>query len=69
MTNKIYIGDGVYCEFQGYDFRLTTEDGISAQNEIFLEPSHIEALYKFYKDIIFRHTVPPAGTWRGMSDV
>ena len=35
---KIYIGDGAYAEFDGYSIVLTTENGISVQNRIVLEP-------------------------------
>lgn len=35
---KIYIGDGAYAEFDGYSIILTTENGISIQNRIVLEP-------------------------------
>lgn len=35
---KTYIGDGAYAEFDGYSIVLTTENGISIQNRIVLEP-------------------------------
>ena len=35
---KRYLGDGVYVEFDGYQIQLTTSDGESTTNEIFLEP-------------------------------
>lgn len=38
MSNKAYIGDGVYVEFDGYYYILTTEDGIRTTNTIYLEP-------------------------------
>ena len=36
--DKIYLGDGVYGVYTGYSFILTTEDGVSIQNTIHLEP-------------------------------
>ena len=44
---KQYLGDGVYADFDGFALVLTTEDGISAQNEIVLEPSVVEALLRY----------------------
>ena len=35
--NKIYLGDGAYAEFVGFEFVLTTENGITVQNEITLK--------------------------------
>jgi hypothetical protein len=35
---KVYLGDGVYADFDGFNLVLTTENGISVQNTIYLEP-------------------------------
>lgn len=48
--NKIYLGDGAYAEFGGYDIRITTEDGVSVTNEVFLGPREIVALIVFAKE-------------------
>ncbi len=47
--SKTYIGDGVYCEFDGYAFVLTTENGIEITNTIVLEPEVYSALIKYVK--------------------
>jgi hypothetical protein len=44
---KSYIGDGVYIDFDGYSLILTTEDGISVQNTVVLEPSVYSALVEY----------------------
>lgn len=49
---KEYLGDGVYMEFDGVDIILTTEDGISIQNRIVLEPSLWQALIDFIQSRI-----------------
>lgn len=41
---KVYLGDGVYIRNDGYHIVLTTENGISVQNEIFLEPIVVDRL-------------------------
>lgn len=44
-AKKIYLGDGVYGEMDGYgNVILTTEDGIRATNTIHLEPEVLRAL-------------------------
>lgn len=35
---KVYLGDSVYFDFDGYDIMLTTENGYGATNTIVLEP-------------------------------
>ena len=49
MDNKEYLGDGVYAETDGYNMQITTEDGLSVQNVIFLEPVVFEALIAYAK--------------------
>lgn len=41
---KTYIGDGVYLDFDDYQFVMTTENGIEATNTIYLEPEVAIAL-------------------------
>ena len=42
--NKEYLGDGVYVDFDGYHIVLTTEDGVSATNTIFMDGAVITQL-------------------------
>ena len=44
---KEYIGDGIYCTFDGYSFILTTENGISTTNTIVMESRELETLNEF----------------------
>jgi len=37
MKGKTYLGDSVYAKFDGYHIVLTTENGISTTNTIYLE--------------------------------
>ena len=48
---KVYLGDGAYAQFDGYDIILTTENGISGQNTIVLEPQVLGAFEEFIKMI------------------
>ena len=44
---KTYLGDGVYVDFDGFAFVLTTENGIEVTNTIILEPEVYDALVRF----------------------
>ena len=44
---KEYLGDGVYIEFDGYGFVITTEDGYSTTNRIVLEPYVYEQMLEY----------------------
>ncbi len=49
--NKVYLGDGVYISFDGYQLCLTTEDGISATNTIYMEPEVLRSLEDYVKEL------------------
>ena len=36
-NRKDYIGDGVYCDFDGYAFVLTSENGVQILDRIVVE--------------------------------
>ena len=46
---KQYIGDGVYADFNGFHVVLTTENGISVTNEIYLEDVVMAALLDWHE--------------------
>ncbi len=48
---KEYLGDAVYAEFDGCGIMLTTEDGISTTNSIYLEPEILALLNFFYESV------------------
>lgn len=47
--NKVYLGDSVYAEFDGYAIILTTENGLPSDpsNTIILEPEILERLTEY----------------------
>lgn len=47
---KVYLGDGAYARFDGFAVWVTTEDGISVQNEVCLEPETFAALATFCRE-------------------
>jgi hypothetical protein len=51
MTEKRYLGDGVYVQFDGYDIILTTENGIERTNTIILEPEVTNSFLKYIESL------------------
>ena len=45
-----YLGDAVYCLFDGYSYWLRLNDHRNKEGEICLEPSVLENLIKFKED-------------------
>ena len=45
--NKSYLGDSVYISDEGFQFRLTTEDGVRISNEIFLDDQVLLSFIKY----------------------
>ena len=45
--DKEYIGDGAFVSFDGFGLVLTTEDGVSTTNTIYLEPNVYKQLVAF----------------------
>ncbi len=46
-NKKVYLGDSVYCNFNGYQIVLTTENGAEASNTIYLEGEVIASLLEY----------------------
>jgi hypothetical protein len=46
---KTYIGDGIYADFDGYALILTTEDGITETNRIYVEPREWKTLQAYVR--------------------
>lgn len=45
--SKVYLGDAVYCEFDGFQLKLTTERMEGGTNTIYIEPEVWKALKEF----------------------
>lgn len=56
MSKKIYLGDSVYAEYDGWDIILTTNNGMGASNTIILEPYVLDALDLFRNSIALKST-------------
>jgi len=47
---ETYLGDGLYAEFDGYQFRLYTDRG-HVRHEVFLEDAVVHAFLAFIKKV------------------
>jgi len=48
---KEYLGDGAYIQYDGWNFILTTENGIQTTNEIVLNPEVAKSLLDYINKI------------------
>jgi hypothetical protein len=46
-NEKVYLGDGVYAEFNGSQIVVTTEDDINITNKIYLDSEVTASLINF----------------------
>jgi len=46
---KDYLGDGLYVEFDGWQFRLYASDGVRVTNEVFLDELVVRSFFEFVK--------------------
>lgn len=48
-SNKQYLGDAVYADFDGYQVVLTVSDGVYATDRIYLDPEVMKTLIEYYE--------------------
>lgn len=61
MDSKIYIGDGAYAAINSIgELVLTTENGMSVQNTVVIEPEVYPKLEEFVKQLRFNGV----GKWK-----
>ena len=49
--NKVYLGDAVYAEYDGYQIWLSTSNGIYDTNRIALEPNVQQKLIDYIDNL------------------
>lgn len=48
VSDRTYLGDGLYAAFDGYGIWVTAEDGIQATDAVYFEPDVLDKLVSFY---------------------
>ena len=51
MSNREYLGDSVYVDNDGFMVRLYTDNGNGPRSEIFLEPSVMIGLLRYWNQM------------------
>lgn len=57
--NEVYLGDGLYASFDGYQFILRTQR-INGEHYVALEPSVLHEFERFVKRIEAQLSPPPS---------
>ena len=46
-TSEVYLGDGLYASFDGFQYRLRAPREFGGNHEVFLDPDVLEAFDPF----------------------
>lgn len=49
---KVYLGDGLYAIFDGYQFKVTAEDGYCATNTVYFDRQVLATFIKYTQNIL-----------------
>ena len=47
----VYLGDGLYAEFDGYQICLYASNGVYATNTVYLDPKVLESFLRYVEDL------------------
>ena len=47
LKEQRYLGDGLYCGFDGFQIWLYASNGLRVSDEVALEPNVLEALFNY----------------------
>jgi hypothetical protein len=47
LQKPVYLGDGLYAGFDGWQIRLAAHNGVATTNEVFLEPEVLKAFLEY----------------------
>ncbi len=50
--DEVYLGDGAYAKFDGFQVELYTSNGLMKTNRIYLEGSALEAFVRFANNLL-----------------
>lgn len=51
LTTPRYLGDGLYAEFDGYQFKLYAHNGVLATDAVYLDPSVTQSFINYVADV------------------
>ena len=53
LGKRVYLGDGLYSEYDGYQFMLSASDGIRTHSVVYLEPKVLDNFLIFVENCGF----------------
>jgi hypothetical protein len=51
LSLPVYLGDGLYAEYDGWQIRIYASNGVRVTNEVYLEPSVLQSFLSYIKTI------------------
>lgn len=54
-SKDVYLGDGLYAAFDGFQIELYASDGLHKTNQVYLEPAVLAAFLK-YVDFLLKQS-------------
>lgn len=51
LTKPVYLGDGLYVEFDGWQVILFASNGEERTNTVYLEPGVLDSFFRYCNDL------------------
>lgn len=51
MLEPVYLGDGLYAQYDGYQIELYASDGIRKTNQVYLEPGVLSKFFDYVSEL------------------
>ena len=51
QPEPVYLGDGLYAQFDGFQIELYASNGVMKTNKVYLEPSVLNAFLRYVEDL------------------
>jgi hypothetical protein len=63
ILKDVYLGDGLYAHFDGYQIELYAFNGVGKTASVFLEPAVLKSFLAYVEDLKRRIAADPAGSF------
>ena len=50
-SKEVYLGDGLYASYDGYQIMLRAPRGFDVDHEVYLEPSTLQSFQNYIKEL------------------
>lgn len=68
LMTRVYLGDGLYASFDGYQIELSASDGARKTNTVYLEPKVLRQFLEYVKTLerLIARMTPKPSRFRGV---